>query len=114
MISIAEILAKDDAHRMDVRVAEWDAVITVVSMTAQERADIERRWSGAKASTDPAGFRVDILARSIKNQDGTPWGTPEQFKGLLAKNASAIETLFETACNVSGFTKKDVAELEKN
>ena len=114
MISIEDVLAKDDAHRESVRVEEWGADVTIISMTAQERSDIEKKYSGVKASSDPAGFRLDILSRSIKKDDGSPWGTPEQFKALLNKNASAIETLFEKACEVSGFSKKDVKELEKN
>lgn len=114
MISIEDVLAKDDAHRESVRVDEWGVDVTIISMTAQERADIEKKYSGGKAINDPAGFRLDILSRSIKKDDGSPWGTPEQFKALLGKNSSAVEKLFEAACEVSGFTKKDVKALEKN
>lgn len=114
MISIEEILAKDDAHRESVSVPEWGADILVTSMTAQERSEIEKKYSNGKASSDPASFRVDILARSIKREDGSPWGTADQFKALLLKNANAVETVFEKACQVSGFTQKDVKTLEKN
>ena len=114
MKSIEEILATDDAHRETIEVPEWGTAITVVSMTALERADIERAWSKKEASSDPAKFRCDVLSRSIKNGDNKPWGTPEQFASLMGKNAEVIERLFESACRLSGFSGRDVKELEKN
>lgn len=114
-ISIEQILAMDDAHRTTVAIPEWkDAKIDVYSMTATERADIERRWANKRAQADPAGFRGDILERSLKKPDGSPFATADQIKQLMGKNANAVERLFEAACEVSGFTKKDVEELEKN
>lgn len=114
MKTIEEILATDDAHRETVPVPEWGTDVLVVSMSAEERADIEKRWARKDASSDPAAFRADILERSLKKQDGTPFATTEQIKALLKKNANAVESVFEKACQVSGFSKKDVKELEKN
>ena len=115
MKTIEEILATDDAHREDVTITEWNDTITVVSMSAEERSEIEKQFNGKNtATTDPGGFRIAVLQRSLKKTDGSPWGTPEQFKALMRKNAEPIERLFEAACRVSGFTKRDVKELEKN
>lgn len=114
-VTIETILAMDDAHRTTVTVKEWkDAKVDVCSMTATERSDIEKRWANKRASGDPAGFRRDILERSLKKPDGSPLGTSEQITALMQKNARAVEQLFEAACEVSGLTKKDVEELEKN
>jgi len=115
MKTIEEILGTDDAHRETITVPEWSTDVLVVSMTAAERADIEKKWAKKSASDDPAQFRVDILERSLKKVDGkTPFGTPEQIKQLIGKNANAVERVFEAACKVSAFSKQDVRELEKN
>lgn len=114
-MNIEEILALDDAHREEVTVPEWNgAKLLVMSMTGAERAEIEKRWSRKEASSDPAAFRADVLERTLKKPDGSPFATPEQIKQLIGKNAQAIERLFEAACSVSGMTKKDVKELEGN
>lgn len=114
-MEIDDILALDDAHREVVEVPEWrNARILVVSMTGIERADIERRWTKKDASSDPAAFRADVLERTLKNQDGTPFGTPEKIRALVGKNAQAVERLFEAGCRVSGLSKGDVKALEGN
>lgn len=114
--TIEEILAMDDAHRLEVPVKEWgeDVMVPVVSMTATERADVEKRWSKKDAASDPAAFRLDVLVRTLKYADGKPFGTPEQIALLMNKNASAVEKVFEAACQVSGLSKKDVEAIEKN
>lgn len=114
MKSVDEILALDDAHRELVPVPEWGESITVCSMTGEERADIERMWANRQASSDPAQFRADVLARTLKNGEGKPWCTFEQARSLLRKNAGAVERLFSAACRLSGLSKADVEELEKN
>lgn len=115
MKTIEEILKTDDAHREQVPMPEWNDTITVVSMSAEERSDIERVFSGRNsAQSNPGGFRAAVLERSIKKSDGTPWATAEQIKQLMKKNTVPVERLFETACRVSGFSKQDVKELEKN
>lgn len=114
MKTILDILATDDAHRETVHVPLWDADIVVFSMTATERAEIERHWSDKKPSEDPCGFRQAVLSKSLKNEDGSPFGTDEQFAQLMHKNASAIEVLFEAACRVNGFSNSDVEQLGKN
>lgn len=115
MATIEELLALDDTQTREVPVPEWGGVtVNVCSMTAPERAEIERRWANRSAQSDPLNFRTDILTVSLKNGDGKPLGTPDQIKQLMHKNARAIERLFEAACEVSGFSDKDVRELEKN
>ncbi len=110
MKTIEDILKLDDAHRTTVTVPEWgDAEVVVVSMTAAERADVEKRWAKKDASTDPAAFRLDILTPCLRQ-----WATPDQVKQLLGKNARAVERLFEAACKVSGFAKEDMEEQRKN
>lgn len=113
-MTIEEILALDDAHKQAVKVPEWGTEILVYSMTAVERADIEKRWANKKAQTDPAKFRQEILEKCLKKDDGSPFGTPEQIASLMTKNAGAVERLVEVAFEINGFTKKDVQELEKN
>src|SRR5688572_8468677 len=114
MATIEEILSKDDAHREEVTVKEWGLSVPVVSMTATERSDVEKRWSKKDAASDPAAFRLDVLSRTLKYPDGKPFGTPEQYAALMSKNANAVETVLEAGCRLSGLSKKDVEAIEKN
>ncbi len=114
-VTVEDILKLDDSHRLTVRIPEWhDAELLVVSMTALERAEIEKRWAKKDAGADPGQFRADVLERSLKKPDGSPFATAEQMQRLMGKNANAVERLFEAACRVSGFSKRDVEDLEKN
>lgn len=113
-MTIEEILALDDSHQRSVAVPEWKTEVLVGSMSADERAGIEKRWLNKKPSDDPSGFRRDVLEKSLKNPDGTPFGTAEQIAALMGKNAGAVERLFEVAFAINGFGKKDVEDLEKN
>lgn len=102
-----EVLKLDDSNRETVDIPEWGGIrIVVESMTAQERADIEKRWAKKEASSDPAAFRIDVLTPCLRK-----WATAEQVKQLLGKNSRAVERLFEAACRVSGFAREAV---EKN
>lgn len=114
-VSIEDILAMDDTHRETVTIPEWNnAEVLVVSMTADERSEMEKSWYKKEAASDPKAFRLDILQRTVKKEDGTPFGTPEQFAALMAKNAMAVERLFDAGCKLSAWSKKDVEEITKN
>lgn len=106
-MSIEQVLSTDDSHSENINVPQWGCSVTVWSITARERAEIEKAWSNKKASSDPAGFRRDLLSKALRI-------TSENAEKLLDKNAVAVETLFEAACRVGGFTSKDVEELEGN
>lgn len=114
-MNIDEILKLEDLHREEVAVPEWGGIkLTVVSMTGVERGELEKKWANRQASSDPVGFRADVLERTLKQDDGKPLGTAEQIKQLVGKNAQAIERLFEAGCRVSGLSKQDVRALEGN
>lgn len=112
--SIEDVLGLDDVKKETVAIPEWGKDITVVSMSAEERSDIEKRWGKKNAEQHPAEFKHDILSLSVKKDDGTPWGTPEQFKQLMRKNGKAIDRLFDAALRVSGYTKEAVEDIAKN
>lgn len=115
-VSIEDILAMDDTHRETVTIPEWNnAEVLVVSMTADERSEMEKTWYKKDAASDPKAFRLDMLRRTAKKDDGvTPFGTPEQFAALMGKNANAVERLFDAGCKLSAWSKKDVEEITKN
>lgn len=112
--TIDDILAIDDTQRKTIPIPEWETDITVFSMSADERAAVEQKWSNKKASTDPRQFRIDVLSKCLKKADGSPLVSEEQMKKLMTKNANAVERVFEAACSISAFSNADVKELEKN
>lgn len=115
MKTIEEVLAFDDSHRETVTVPEWDnAEMLIVSMTAEDRGELEKTWAKRKGTEDPTAFRVDILQRTWKNADGSPFGTPEQIREVMKKNATAVERLVDAGCRVSGWGVKEAEAIAKN
>lgn len=109
-----EILAVNDREHEDVEVPGWGTVRLRV-MSGIERAEIEKRFSDqGTAMRDPAGFRGQLLVRTIVDDDDKPVFVETDIKPLMAKSAAPLECLFEHACRMNGFTGKDVEVLEKN
>lgn len=83
-------------------------------LTGAERGQIEKRFAASDPANDPGGFRAVLLVRTIADASGKPIFTDDDAPRLMGKAAGVLETLFEAACRLNGFLKKDVEELEKN
>ena len=115
MATIEQILAVSDDGARDVLVPEWGGLaVKVASMSAADRAGIERDFAGKKAAADPAGFRVAVLAACLRGDDGKLLGARDKIAGIMAKSAKAIERLFAVACDISGLTPEAAEAIEKN
>jgi len=91
-----------------------DAGLCVRNLTGDDRSEIERQFAGRDAKQDPRNFRAAVLLRCICDAEGKQLFGEQHRDRLMGKAAGPLETLFEVACRINGFTKKDVEELEKN
>jgi hypothetical protein len=91
-----------------------DCGFYVRNLTGDDRSEIERQFAGRDAKQDPRNFRAAVLIRCVCNEAGQAVFTEAHRDRLMRKAAGTLEPLFEKACAVNGFTKKDVEELEKN
>jgi hypothetical protein len=91
-----------------------EACFYVRRMSGTERSEIEKRWYNKEVSTNPGGFRWDVLLRTIVDEGGNAIFTADMQAGVMGKNAGTLEMLFEKACELNGLRAKDVEELEKN
>lgn len=114
-LTLNEILALDDLPVQAVEVPQWNGHVLLRTLRADERAELERKFSKRKPSEDPLGFRKALIQATAMTPDGASLvANEEQAAALMAKNSEAVETIFEKALEINGFRKKDITELEKN
>lgn len=110
-------LGADDLPTVEVPLPEAygkGAVMLLRTLTGEERAKLEKRYTGESAVKDPGGFRAAILAATCIEEGGALMFTEDDAAAILAKNSSTIEEIVTAASKLCGFTKKDVEELVKN
>jgi hypothetical protein len=111
-------LAADDRKLVRVGLAEAygaEACVYVRVMSGKERSEVEKIWAGPKKpSTDPGGFRWDLLVRCVADEEGRTLFEEGDREAVMQKSSATLETLFEAACRENGFRDKDVEELEGN
>lgn len=110
------ILAALDLPTKDVEVPEWGGTVKVRALTGAERDRFEASMITEKDETRGeklVNLRARMCAMTIVGEDGrTPVFSDKQVEKLGEKNARALNRVFEVARELSGFTDKDVAELE--
>ena len=113
-----QFLAADDLPTVEVPLPEAygkDMAMGLRMLTGTERAELEKRYSGGeRAGKDPGGFRAALLAAMCIGEDGKLLFNQTDAAAILAKNAGTLENLVTKACELCGFTKKDVDEIAKN
>jgi hypothetical protein len=112
------ILQVQDVVIEKVPVPEWGGDVCVRSITAAERGLIEAaaaQFSKSKGNNDFAkSFTVTFAAKAMCDEKGERIFRDDEVALLAAKNASAISRIAEVAQRLSGFSKKEMEELEKN
>jgi hypothetical protein len=109
-----EILAVDDRKTEDVEVPEWEAIVTIRSLTGHERDRLEAAMVTERGGTRSVNFnnlRAKLIAASAVGSDGKLLFDQSQLEALGRKNASALTRLFTVASRLSGYTESDVREL---
>lgn len=111
------ILAAQDLPTQEVEVPEWGGTVLIRAMTGLERDAFESTMLVESDKETRASklhnLRARLCAQVIVEADGiTPVFSAKDLELLGAKNAKALNRVFEAARALSGFTEKDVKELE--
>jgi hypothetical protein len=101
-------------------VLQWKGMVYVRSVSAQERGEIEAgaamfKEHKGKDATFARDFTVRFAWLAMCDENGTRlFSKIEDVAKLKQKNAAAIASIAEHAQKLSGFSKQDMEELEKN
>lgn len=115
--SAEDILSIDDANTRDVYVKEWDAWVTVKSLTGAERDEFEESIvdvQGERRRVIMRNIRAKLVARTVIDQEGNRLFTNADVEKLGNKNASALDKLFSVAQELSGLSNDDVEQMAQN
>ena len=113
-LSIADILAIEDKpiHKMEIE--EWNGVIYVRTMDAEERSQLEDIFAKIKVAGNTGRFRKEMLKRTLVKKDGTPMLEEDVVASqFMKKNSQIVERIFEKCCELNGFRERDVETLKK-
>lgn len=112
------ILAALDLPTKDVEVPEWGGAVKVRALTGAERDSFEASMlveTGEHRGDKLKNLRARMCAMTIVGEDGhTSLFTEKDVEALGKKSARALNRVFDAARELSGFTDKDVEQLEGN
>lgn len=114
-----DILQAKDVSTEMLEVPEWGGTIYVRSISAAERGLIEEgaaRFKESKGKNDTFArtFTVKMVSMSVCDENGQRLFEDKDIALLQQKNAAVISRIAEVAQRLSGFSKQDLEELEKN
>lgn len=111
-----EIFAAQDIEVKSVEVPEWKGSVGLKLMNGLERDEYEQfvMDRSDKGSKDLKGVRVELLIRTLCNEEGVLVFDRKDIAELNKKSANAINTLFEEAAKVNGIVQGYVEDAEKN
>jgi len=117
MLSKADMLQPRSRRIVEVDVPEWGGVVRVQELTTSERSKFETSLQGKKGKSDPSRtvtVRERLIVLSVVDEQGQRVFSDEDIPALSEQPIKAIERIFNTIQDVSGFSNDDVADLEKN
>jgi len=113
-----DIVQVKDVKVEAVHVPEWGGTVYVRSISAAERGLIEEAAAKFKESKGKDSFArtftVKFASLALCDKDGERLFDDKDLSLLQQKNAAAISRIAEAAQRLSGFSKEDMEELEKN
>lgn len=115
-----QLLAQRNKRRMEeVPVPEWGGSVFVRELSAADRDAFETSSlllgrKGEVKGTNLVNMRARLAVLTICDEDGQRLFGEEDVVALGEMSASALQRVFEMAQRLSGFTDKDMEELEKN
>lgn len=114
-----DILQARDVVKEMLEVPEWGGAIYVRSISAAERGLIEEgaakfKESKGKNDTFARTFTVKMVSMAVCDENGQRLFEDKDIALLQQKNAAVISRIAEVAQRLSGFSKQDLEELEKN
>jgi len=122
---MSKILSKDDILQARdvvieaIEVPEWGGTVYVRSISAAERGLVEEgaaKFKENKGKNDSFArtFTVKMASMAMCDESGKRLFEEKDVIALQQKNAAVISRIAEVAQRLSGFSKQDIEELEKN
>lgn len=111
------IFAVNDLQTEDVEVPEWGGTVRVKGLTGTERDSFEESCisgKGKQASFKMSNIRAKLVAKTVVDEEGNSIFKEADVEALGRKSGSALDRVFTVAQRLSGITKEDIEELEKN
>lgn len=113
MLSKEEILKADDLKTEIIEVPEWGGSVIIKAMTGKLRDEFEQDIvSGKKIKM--SNIRAKLCQVSIVDGNGDLLFNTSDIVKLGGKSAAALDRCFSIASRLSGISKDDVEDLEKN
>jgi hypothetical protein len=116
-----QILAYDDRPIEKVPVPEWGGMLVPIrGLTSKQRDEFEKSYvmkTKKGLEVDDRGLsnvRARLVSLCAMDETGNLMFNADEADVLGAKSASALNRLYDVARRLSGLTKEDVEELEKN
>jgi hypothetical protein len=113
------ILKANDLPVEIVDIPEWGGEVTVKGLTGKQRDAYEMQvfqYNKKHNNVDwkRENMRAKLIVLSCVDEDGSLLFEESDIQALGEKSSSALDRIFEVAQRLSGITKKDVEELEKD
>jgi len=113
MLSKEQILKAKDLQTETVDVPEWGGKVVVMGMTGKQRDEFEQSVIKGK-KTNMSNIRARLCQVSLVDEAGVLLFNSNDIAKLGGKSAAALDRCFEVASRLSGISKDDVEDLEKN
>lgn len=104
-----DILSRDDIKRKTIPVPEWEAHITVRSMTGLERVKYFQR-----VQSNPEDMFAWLVVTCAEDTDGKPIFQKSDVSQVNGKSGAALQRIAEVATQLSGLDDDAEARAEKN
>lgn len=114
LLTREQILAAPDIKDEIVDVPEWGGAVRVVAMSGHDRDEFEESMvvmRGRNRTMNLANFRANLVARSIKDEQGRRIFNDRDIVALGEKSAAALTRVVVVAQRLSGLTEEMVQEL---
>jgi len=116
-LSREQILSASDLKIEEVQVPEWGGSVFVQSLNGKARDKFEStrfKLKGDKVEMIHDNTRAVLVSLCACDEAGTLLFSEGDVAALGAKNAAALDRVFEVAQRLSGLRGKDVEEKLKN
>jgi hypothetical protein len=113
----AGILAQEATKVETVQVPEWQdgASVCVRALRGWERDKFDQFGQDAREKKDLSHFRAKLVSLCLCDEGGKSLDfTEADMIALSNKSAAALDRVFDACRALSGMTRRDVEEVEKN
>jgi hypothetical protein len=112
-----EILGVTDLPVKEIDVPEWNGVVCIRGLNAQERDEFEEHLfvgEGKDRKMNLKNIRARLISMCVCDENGGSLFTHEDILTLGKKNARVVNRIFAEAQSLSGLGNEDIKDAIKN